>query len=54
MNQILEVGTKIRSYDFFGVVDDYIEGVIVDVDTSNRYYGVKVLTAIRNNAKQVN
>ena len=43
MNQILEVGTKIRSYDFFGVVDYYIEGVIVDVDTLNRYYDVKVL-----------
>lgn len=47
MNQILEVGTKIRSYDFFGVVDYYIEGVIVDVDTLNRYYGVKVLKQMR-------
>ena len=31
MNQILEVGTKIRSYDFFGVDDNYVEGVIIAV-----------------------
>ena len=46
MNQNLQVGTKIRSYDFFGVVDYYIEGVIVDVDLLNRVYGVKVAKTI--------
>lgn len=53
MNQILEVGTKIRSYDFFGVVDYYIEGVIVDVDSSNHCYGVKVLKQMRGGDERV-
>ena len=46
MNQILEVGTKIRSYDFFGMEDHFVEGIITEVDTLNRVYCVKVLKQI--------
>jgi hypothetical protein len=51
MSNVLEVGTKIRSYDFFGIADYFIEGIIVDVDNLNRVYGVKVVKTVHAGKK---
>ena len=47
MNQILEVGTKIRSYDFFGVDDNYVEGVIVAVYGNTCQYKLSPTKIVR-------
>ena len=47
MNQILEVGTKIRAYDFFGMEDNYVEGVIVVVRRDTCQYELSPTKIVR-------